>query len=125
MELPNGLRVSVYDSTRRYYEDYHLIRLEFVCRVTLSREFFDDRESFEDANRLLGDTAVYRRICEKMGVPYAGIEAARESIITDFVKNALPYFTVESFPRKLVLSEYAKAKEKAGRFGTERGAFRE
>jgi len=115
MDLPNGLRVSVYDTTRRYYEDYHLVRLEFVCRVSLHREFFDDLESFEEAIRLLGDTAVYRRTCEKMGVPFADIESARESIIADFVKNALPYFTVESFARKLVQSEYAKAREKTGR----------
>lgn len=33
------------------------------------------------------------------------------------MKNALPYFTVESFARKLVQSEYAKVREKTGRLG--------
>jgi hypothetical protein len=116
IDLPNGLRVSVYDTTRRYYEDYHLVRLEFICRVPLCGEYFDGVESFDEAKKLLGESAVYCRTCEKMGVPFADIESARESIIADFIKNALPYFTAESFPRKLVQSEYAKARDKTGRF---------
>jgi hypothetical protein len=116
IDLPNGLTISVYDTTRRYYEDYHLVRLEFVCRVPLRVEYFNDPEVVIEAKKLLGDAAVYRRTCEKMGVPFDGIGAARETLITDFMENSLPYFTVESFPRKLVQSEYAKASEKTARF---------
>jgi len=115
IDLPNGLTISVYDTTRRYYEDYHLVRLEFICRVPLHVEYFDDAETYDKAEKLLGKAAVYRRTCEKMGVPFDGIGAARETLIADFMKNALPYFTVESFPRKLVLSEFIKAREKAVR----------
>jgi hypothetical protein len=115
IDLANGLSISVYDTTRRYYEDYHLVRLEFICRVPLRIEYFDSPEAFDEAKKLLGEVAVYRRTCEKMGVPFGGIGAARETLIADFMKNALPYFTVESFPGKLVLSELQKAREKASR----------
>lgn len=115
IDLPNGLSISVHDTTRRYYEDYHLVRLEFACPVPLRMEYFDTPEALDDAKKLIGETAVYRRTCEKMGVPFDGIVAAREAIIADFMKNALPYFTVESFPVKLVRSELQKAREKAGR----------
>jgi hypothetical protein len=116
IDLANGLSISVYDTTRRYYEDYHLVRLEFICRVPILIEYFDNPVAFDEAKKLLGETAVYRRTCERMGVPFDGIESARETLIADFMKNALPYFTVESFPRKLVLSELVKAREKIVRF---------
>jgi hypothetical protein len=112
IDLPNGLSISVHDTTRRYYEDYHLVRLEFLCRVPLRVEYFEDTEAFHEAENLLGEAAVYRRTCEKMGVPFDGIGAARDTLITDFMKNSLPYFIRESFPRKLVLSEVVRAREK-------------
>jgi hypothetical protein len=115
IDLANGLSISVYDTSRRYYEDYHLVRLEFDCPVPLRIEYFDTPEAFDDAKKLIGETAVYRRTCEKMGVPFDEIGAARETLIADFMKNALPYFTVESFPVKLVRSELQKAREKASR----------
>lgn len=114
-ELPNGLTVFVYDATRRYYEDYHLVRLEIVCETPVLAEYFDNDELFSEARDLLGESAVYRRLLEKMGVPYAEIEAARESLIQGFECTALRYFSADGFPRKLVLSEFAKARETAGR----------
>lgn len=115
IELPNGLTVFVYDATRRYYEDYHLVRLDIVCKTPVLVEYFDNDELFSEARALLGELAVYRRLLEKMGVPFREIEAARESLIKDFESNALGYFSAHGFSRKLVLSEFAKAREKAGR----------
>ena len=115
LELPNGLTVFVYDATRRYYEDYHLVRLEIVCEAPVLAEYFDTDELFSEARELLGESAVYRRMLEKMGVPFREIEAARESILQSFENNALSYFSAEGFPRKLVLSEFTKAREEAGR----------
>ncbi len=115
IELPNGFCISLSDSTRRYYEDYHLVRLRFVCRVPLQAEYFDCPETFAEAKRLLGDSAVYSRTCEKMGVPFSHIEVARDRMVSDFMNNVLPYFSHETFPRKLVLSELAKARENAVR----------
>lgn len=114
-ELSNGLTLFVYDTTRRYYEDYHLVRLEIVCETPVLAEYFDTGVLFSEARALLGESAVYRRLLEKMGVPYREIGVARESLVADFENNVLRYFSTEGFPRKLVLSEFAKAREQAGR----------
>jgi len=113
-ELSNGLTVIVNDATRRYYEDYHLVRLEFVCEALVLPEYFDNEDLFSDARALLGESVVYRRLVERMGVPYGEIEAAREGLINGFEESALHYFSSGGFPRKLVLSELSKARGKSG-----------
>lgn len=109
IKLSNSLTVQVYDTTRRYYEDYHLVRLEIECEVVVKEEYFAEPETFARACRLLGESVWYRRTVEKMGVPFTEIAAAREEMLACFASTALPYITSELFPRKFVLSEMQKA----------------
>lgn len=115
MELPNGLVITIYDATRRYYEDYHLVRLEMVCETAVRREYFDSSADFSDAVDVLGESAVFRKTIEKMGVPYAEIGQARQRLMEGIENNCRGYFAMESFPRKLVMSELAKARDKRRR----------
>lgn len=108
VNLKNSLTVQIFDTTRRYYEDYHLVRLEIECDVPLRDDFFKSTEEFTKALALLGDSAQYRRTVEKMGVPFAGIDAARDDLISCFIATSLPYMEKESFPLKFVLSEMCK-----------------
>jgi len=109
IDLSNSLTVQVYDTTRRYYEDYHLVRLEIECEVAVQEGFFAEPETFARARMLLGESVKYQRTVEKMGVPFAEIAAAREEMLACFSSTALPYIASEIFPRKFVLSEVQKA----------------
>ncbi|MRR05995.1 MAG: hypothetical protein EG828_03485 [Deltaproteobacteria bacterium] len=111
-ELSNSLTVLVYDATRRYYEDYHLVRLEIVCEVAVREDFFATPERLAEARGLLGNSVTYRRTVEKMGVPFVEIEQAREVMIDSFVATALPYFERTNFPQKFVQSELTRVSEK-------------
>lgn len=113
IELANGLIVFIYDRTRRYYEDYHLVRLQLCCEVPLVESYFENAGEFCEARDLLGESVIYRRSMEKMGVPYADIEMAGNEMIDGFENHALRYFIADDFPRKLVLSELAKSRKKA------------
>lgn len=115
IELSNGLVVTLYDETRRYYEDYHLVRLEMVCEATVLPEYFDCAADFSEAVGLLGESAAFRTTIEKMGVPYAEIGEARERLVEAVVNNCGDYFSRESFPCRLVMSELAKARGKRRR----------
>ncbi len=112
IDLSATATVMIFDTTRRYYEDYHLVRLEIECKVPLREEYFTLPEKLAEARRILGDCAVYRRTVEKMGVPYAEIDKAREKLINSFMANALPYLADEKFPRKFVMSELTRTVEK-------------
>lgn len=111
--LSNGLVLFVHDATRRYYEDYHLVRLEVAGEIPLSEEFFDDKESFVEAMRLLGEAVIYRRLLERMGVPYQEIDRAREYLIRSFESHSLRYLSNDGFPGKFVRSQFAAACKKA------------
>ena len=115
IDLSNSLTVLVYDSTRRYYEDYHLVRLEMECEVVVNEDFFEGPELYAEARKVVGDSVVYLRTIEKMGVPFLEIEAAREDVISSFVSTAVPYLSHEDFPRKFVQSELQKSSEKKKR----------
>jgi hypothetical protein len=114
-ELNNSLTVLVYDTTRRYYEDYHLVRLEIESDVAVQEDFFATPERLAEARGLLGNSVTYRRTVEKMGVPFVEIEKAREEMIASFVATALPYFATRNFPQKFVLSELTKVSDKIPR----------
>jgi len=115
IELPNGLVITIFDTTRGYYEDYHLVRLEVVCETAVRSEYFESPDDFSTAVGVLGETAVFRKSVEKMGVPYDEIGQAREQLVHGIENNCRGYFARESFPRKLVLSELAKALDKIRR----------
>lgn len=110
--LSPTITLQIFDTTRRYYEDYHLVRIEIECEVPLLEEYFNGPEQLAAARRILSDCAVYRRIIEKMGVPYAEIEPAREQLIESFVATALPYLADEKFPPKFIASELLKTEKR-------------
>ena len=113
--LANGLTVSIFDHTHRYYGDFYRVRLEFSCMTPICEAYFAERQSFEEAQRLLGDIVTYRRIVEQMGVPSTEIERVREKLIQNFIDHSLPYFTADDFPEKLVRGELRKISRKGAR----------
>ncbi len=89
LTLENGLQIVIVDLSRNYFGDYCHVRLEICC--ALSRD-----EGMSGA-----DTAVMRRIVEKMGVPSAEVEAAKESLVKDFLNNSISYLSLPDFPKRL------------------------
>lgn len=107
--LSNGLTVRFADSARRYFGDYHQVRLEVQCEVTVAPGMFQDEAAYRDAVAKIGPTVAYRRVEEQMGVPTEGVEKCVERLVENFSATALRYFDTEEFPGKLVHSELAKA----------------
>lgn len=117
ISLPNGLFVRFIDHTRQYYGDYYLVKLEIICETPVRSDYFGEQADFEEALRLLGAKAIYRKELEQMGVPATEIDRVRERLIENFREHSLPYFAREDFPSKLVLGELEKLRKKQGRFG--------
>lgn len=115
IELDNSLTVLIYDTTRRYYEDYHLVRLEVECQVPIKDDYFESDDVRAEVREAFGDSVCYRRTMEKMGVPYDEIERAREDLIDSFTATAVPYFGNDGFSRRFILSELTRLNEKKQR----------
>lgn len=114
--LQNGLTLRYYDQTRHYFGDFYLVKLELVCNIPLQLEYFETSSMFDEAKQLIGDSAVYRRAFEQMGVASTAIGAVSDRLIEHFTRNSLTYFSSCSFPVKFVNAELNKARKKlAGR----------
>ena len=112
MTLENGLVVRFFDHTRHYYGDFYLVRVEIVCEVPLLTDFFDDKVDLEEARRLVGDPAVYRRDVEQMGVPSTAIATVTERLMGNFISHSLPYFFATDFPRRFLRAELERVRKK-------------
>ena len=96
--LGNGLEIIIRELTRVYFGDYHLVRLEIVCRACMGA-------AAAGADALTGAKPVeFRRLVERMGVPSADIQGTRQLLVQDFLNNSLAYLSAADFPAKLARS---------------------
>lgn len=116
-ELPlgNGLILRIFDHTRHYFGDFHLVKLELTCEMPVSSAHFDDAAEGEAAPRLLGEIAVYRRFVEQMGVPTADVQSTVEQLIGNFTVHSLPYLSSPDFASRFVRAEFERLRKKKSR----------
>lgn len=119
--LANGLTVRFFDATRRYFGDYHQVRVQILCEVPLTVELFEDGAAHQKALKLLGEKVSYKKEIEHQGVATAAVDETVEKVIRHFVEHSLGYFNGEGFPKKLVHSELNRAAGKAKPFLILRG----
>ena len=112
--LPNGLTVSFFDRTRRYFGGFYRVKMEIICKIPVLPEYFADRMAFDEAGSLLGGEVVYSRIHEQMGVPSTEPEIVLNRFVTNFMAHVFTYFASTHFPRKAVLAELTKIERKKG-----------
>ena len=113
--LANGLTLRFFDSTRRYFGDYHQVRIEISCELPLTPDLFDDDAGCQAAVKLLGPAVRFLKQVEQQGVASAAIADTVLKVIDDFLVNSLGYFQSPAFPKKLVHAELnrVRAKRKA------------
>lgn len=114
--LPNGLTVRFSDATRRYFGDYHQVRVEISCEVPLTAHLFDDPDAYGAALRLLGSRVRYLKQVEHQGVPTLGTADAVQQVIQQFIDHSLSYFGSQTFPRRFVESELNRVRARLKSF---------
>lgn len=114
--LANGLTVRFFDATRRYFGDYHQVRVKISCEVPLTAGLFDDAKAWESAVKLLGNQVRYVKDVEHQGVPTLATADAVERVIQQFIDHSLCYFEAEAFPKRFVQSELNRVVGKAKSF---------
>lgn len=107
--LSNGLTVRFFDASRRYFGDYHQVRVKISCDVPLTPDLFQDEASYEAAQRLFGARVSYQKEIEHQGVAGASVEETVDRVIAHFVEHSLDYFSGSGFPKKLAQAELVKA----------------
>ena len=106
--LTNGLTVRFTDKTRRYFGDYHQVRVEVTCEVPLTPQLFEDSAAYESALKVLGGQVSYQKLVEHQGVATCDTADTVDRVIRHFLEHSISYFASDSFPRRLVQSELAR-----------------
>ncbi|MBU5614046.1 hypothetical protein [Geomonas azotofigens] len=114
--LSNGLTVRFFDATRRYFGDYHQVRIQICCEVPVTPDLFPDEESHQAALKLIGASVTYKKDIEHQGVATLCVDQTVARVIDDFAAHSLGYFNTPAFPRKLVLSELTRARGRRSAF---------
>jgi len=107
--LADGVSAEVRDTTSHYFGGYYHVRLDVQAEIRLQSCWFEDRLTFEQACKCLGDSVCFKRTLEKMAVPEAEIEDVRLKLMDTFEKNMLVYLLRPDFPRRFAHGEYVKA----------------
>ncbi len=116
IKVANGLVIQFFDTSRRYFGDFHHIKLEIRCEVPITAELFEDLAAFHKAARSFGSTVVYRRHLEQFGVPSSEIALTLDTLIANFLAHSSAYFSAPAFPQKLAASELNKLQRKPAQF---------
>jgi hypothetical protein len=116
IQLANGLTVQFVDATRRYFGDYHQVRVEISCEVPLSALLFDNPEACAAALKLLGTKVCYLKKVEQQGVPTLATAEAVQNVIQQFIDHSLSYFSSPAFPRRFVQSELNRVRSRTSSF---------
>ena len=114
--LANGLTVRFFDTTRRYFGDYHQVRVRISCEIPLTADLFDDEHAFHRALKLLGDKVHYQKDVEHQGVATLATAETVEKVIRQFIEHSLCYFETREFPGRFVQSQLSRILGRANSF---------
>jgi hypothetical protein len=114
--LANGLTLRFVNRTRLYYGDYYRVIVEVACRVAVDTAHLSDPVELAAARTVFGESVLYRRTLEQMGVPSTEIERVAERLVDTFMDHSLSYFAAPHFPEKILRAELHKAQRKQVRF---------
>lgn len=116
-ELPNGLKVTIYDETVRYFCNYFNVILKLSSPIIIEKKLFSDEKLYDEIFSLLGGKIIYTKTITKNAVIDVDLDRAKELILKDFEDNSLPYLSKDSFIKKFILK---KLKEKKRELEIER-----
>ena len=106
--IGNNLTIRFIDRSRHYYGGFFQAAVEAVCDIPVTPEYIQAPAEHEQAISLLGQTAHFSKVLDRMGVLATDLEKTREQLIDEFLKTAAPYLAMEDFPSRFILSEINK-----------------
>lgn len=108
-QLPNGLEVTIYDETNRYFGDYHRICLRVVLRYDLAAAANRDDPFWREALTKLGPELRVEKTLERMAVAGSDVDRTVTALADDFLATAGSYLGRPDALRKLVQKEMEKS----------------
>jgi hypothetical protein len=104
-KLPNGLKLTIMDSSRRIAADTIKVGLTFQVRVEVLESFFASPDDYQKVKNVLGDELTYEHKMERSFVNDKDEESVRAELLDTFKKNSMNYLSSPNFAKKMALSQ--------------------
>ena len=110
MELENGMRLNIYDCSKRMAGDRWLVslivRMEIPVMKVLTHDGHQLPEVVNEVVNLLGESVLFEQKRERIFVDEGQKEAILQELLDMFLSSTIGYLSDEKFPRQYVLKKY-------------------
>jgi hypothetical protein len=104
-KLPNGLRLTFMDSSRRIAADTIKVELTFQVKIEVLESFFTSSDDYLKVINALGNELTYEHKMERSFVNDKDEESVRAELLDTFKKNSMNYLSSPNFAKKMALSQ--------------------
>ncbi|MEE9911696.1 MAG: hypothetical protein K4571_08220 [Deltaproteobacteria bacterium] len=104
IKLPNGLTLTIMDSSRRIAADTIKVELAFLVKIEVLESFFASPDDYQQVIHALGNELTYEHKMERSFVYDKDEESVRAELMNTFKNNSLGYLSSPNFANKMALS---------------------
>lgn len=105
INLPNGLKLTITDSSRRIAADTIKVELNFQVKIEVLESFFASSDDHQKVKNALGNELTYEHKMERSFVYDKDEESVRAALLDTFKNNSLAYLSSPNFAKKMALSQ--------------------
>ena len=105
IKLPNGLTLTVADSSRRIAADTIKVELTFQVKIKVLESFFASSDDYLQVKNASGDELTYEHKMERSFVNDKDEISVRNDLLDTFKNNSLGYLSSPAFAKKMALSQ--------------------
>jgi len=105
INLPNGLTLTITDSSRRIAADTIKVELTFQVKIEVLESFFASPDDYLKVKNASGDTLTYEHKMERSFVYDQDEASVRTDLLDTFKNNSLAYLSSPNFAEKMALSQ--------------------
>jgi len=104
IKLPNGLKLTVMDASRRIAADTIKVELSFQVKIEVQESFFTSPEDYLKVIKASGPELTYDHNAERSFVYDKDEASVRAELLETFKNNSLSYLSSPHFAKKMALS---------------------
>ncbi len=105
INLPNGLTLTVTDSSRRIAADTIKVELTFQTKIEVLETYFASTDDYLKVKNAMGNELTYEHKMERSFVNDKDEESVRAELLDTFKNNSLAYLSSLNFAKKMALSQ--------------------
>ncbi len=111
IELPNGLKMEIWNASRLIAADTVKVDLIIRIKVGLRPEYFPSPDQFELTRKIFGPEVVFEYRKERSFIAKDLRDSTFDKLLEEFRSTSLDYISKPNFPSRFALSKYMDVKK--------------